>query len=87
MEGSLFRTFGGTGDLDYWLRNCEGFRVERADGGRVGVVEGVRFGSRADRPDVLVVRAGLFGRRELEIAAAAVREVVPREKRVVVASA
>lgn len=86
MEGNLFRRFGGTGDLEYWLRNCEGFRVELADGRRVGIVKGIRFGSRTDRPDVLVVRAGIFRRRELEIPVLAVREVVLRDKRVVVAS-
>jgi hypothetical protein len=47
-------------DTDYWLCRCEGFAVE-APQGRLGIVEEVRFRSRLDRPDELLVRGGLFG--------------------------
>jgi hypothetical protein len=46
---------------EYWLCRCEGFEVDAPDG-RVGVVEGLRFLSRLDRPDELEVRGGRFGR-------------------------
>ncbi len=69
-------------DRDYWLCRCEGFRVESPEG-RVGVVEEVRFESRHDCPDVIVVRGGLFGARQLLVPVANVDEVVPREEKVV----
>jgi hypothetical protein len=50
---------------DYWLRRCEGFRVD-GPGGRIGQVRGIRFGSSAE-PEVLEVRAGFLGRRTLLI--------------------
>jgi hypothetical protein len=46
---------------EYWLCRCEGFEVDAPDG-KVGVVEGLRFLSRLDRPDELEVRGGRFGR-------------------------
>jgi hypothetical protein len=50
-EGSTHResSFG----REYWLRRCEGFRVE-GPGGGVGQVRAIRFGSSAD-PGVLEV--------------------------------
>jgi hypothetical protein len=66
---------------DYWLRRCEGFRVE-GPGGRVGQVRGIRFGSSAD-PEVLEVGAGLLGRRRLLIAVSEVAEVVHEERRLI----
>ena len=69
-------------DCDYWLCRCEGFRVE-ASTERVGVVESVRFGSRLDRPDELIVRGGVFGGRRVVIAVSDVEEVVPRQQRLV----
>lgn len=42
---------------EYWLRRCEGFVVD-APSGEVGIVEGIRFQSRHDRPDELEVRVG-----------------------------
>jgi hypothetical protein len=47
------------------------------------LVEAVRFGSRLDRPDELLVRGGVLGNRRLVVAVSDVREVVPREERVV----
>ncbi len=67
---------------DYWLSRCVGFRVDWPADGR-GTVEEVRFGSRHDRPDVLVVRVG--GRlrpRRLLVPAEAVDALSPRERRI-----
>src|SRR5881296_3594203 len=66
---------------DYWLRRCEGFRVE-APSGRIGHVRGIRFGRTAE-PEVLEVRAGLLGRRTLLIPVAEVSEIGPVERRLV----
>ena len=73
-------------DRDYWLCRCEGFRVD-APTERVGVVEAVRFGSRLDRPDELLVRGGVLGTRRLVIDVMDVDEVVPREQRLVLRGA
>jgi hypothetical protein len=42
----------------YWLRNCQGFRVEQG-GKKLGVVDDVLFG-RQSEPATLLVRSGLF---------------------------
>jgi hypothetical protein len=42
----------------YWLRNCQGFRVERG-GKKLGVVDDVLFG-RHSEPATLLVRTGLI---------------------------
>ena len=49
-------------DRYYWLCRCEGFTVE-SPSGHVGFVEGLRFRSRVDIPDLLEVSAGRLGRR------------------------
>ena len=69
-------------DHDYWLCRCEGFEVDGPTG-RLGFVEAVRFGSRLDRPDELLVRAGVLGRRRLVVAVSDVQEVVPGQQRLV----
>jgi hypothetical protein len=61
--------------LDYWLRRCEGFRVDGPDG-RIGHVRGICFGDAAE-PEALEVRAGLLGRRTLLIPTADIVEAVP----------
>ena len=63
---------------DYWLRRCEGFRVE-GPGGRIGHVKGIRFGSSAE-PEVLEVRAGLLGRRTLLIDVSDIGEILPEQR-------
>jgi hypothetical protein len=65
------------------LTRCEGFRVDSPDG-IVGFVEGLRFGSRIDQPDLLEVRGGRFGRQLLLIPIEAVDEVSVPEERVLV---
>ena len=44
-------------DRTYWLNRCQGFEVT-ARGWRVGIVSEVRYASRADVPDLIVVRTG-----------------------------
>jgi hypothetical protein len=56
------------------LSRCEGFQVY-SPGGPVGFVEGLRFLSRIDRPDLLEVRGGRFGRQLLVIPVDEVEEV------------
>jgi hypothetical protein len=69
-------------DSDYWLCRCEGFLVD-SPGGRVGFVEGVRFRSRLDRPDLLAVRAGFLSRRRFLVPVEEVVKLVPQEERVI----
>jgi hypothetical protein len=69
-------------NFDYWLRRCEGFRVD-APQGRVGFVEEVRYASRLDRPDVIAVRVGLLARLLLIVPVGEVAEILPREERIV----
>jgi hypothetical protein len=67
---------------DYWLRRCEGFRVESPDG-FVGWVEEVWLGADHE-PEVLVLR-GPHGRRLLSLAGEDVA-VDPRRERIALAS-
>jgi hypothetical protein len=57
-------------DAGYWLRNCQGFRVE-VGGKKLGVVDDVLFG-RDSEPATLLVRTGLF---RLGLRAVPVRQV------------
>ncbi len=50
---------------------------------RVGRVAGIRYGEGSNEPEVLEVRAGLFGRTRLLISVAEVVEVVAEERRLV----
>jgi len=52
-------------DRDYWLTRCDGFAVEAPAGRHLGFVEGIRFGSRIDRPEQLEVAVGRVRRRLL----------------------
>lgn len=72
-------------DEDYWLGHCEGFRVE-AEGRRLGVVAAVRFRSRLECPDELVVCAGLFGKRVLLVPGGEVAAVIPRDELLVLST-
>jgi hypothetical protein len=65
------------------LARCEGFQVESSTG-TVGFVEGLRFASRIDVPDLLEVRGGRFGRELMLIPIEAVEEISPEEERLVV---
>jgi hypothetical protein len=76
------RPNGAASKFDYWLRRCEGFRVDSPDG-RVGFVEEVRYASRVDRPDVIAVRVGLLARLLLIVPVGEVAEIIPGDARIV----
>ena len=61
----MLRSTSRQPDRDYWLSRCEGFLVESPTGRGVGVVEGLRYGLRIDRPDLLEVGVGRLRRRVL----------------------
>jgi hypothetical protein len=65
------------------LARTEGFRVD-SPSGFVGFVDGLRFFSRIDQPDLLEVRGGRFGRDVMLIPIEAVEQVVPAEQRLVI---
>lgn len=67
-------------DADYWLRNCQGFRVE-ADGRRLGVVDDVLFGQHSE-PATLLVRTGLFRLGLRAISVEEVEAIDPRALRI-----
>jgi len=69
-------------DGAYWLCRCEGFRV-KAPEGRVGFVDGVRFRTRLDRPDVLPVRVGRLRHRLLSVSVAEIAELLPAEGQII----
>jgi hypothetical protein len=69
-------------DRDFWLGHCEEFAVYTGDG-PLGVVEGIRFQSRIDRPDLLEVRRGRLGRRTLLVPVEHVDLVDPKDRLVV----
>ena len=64
----------------YWLRRCQGFRVE-SDGRRIGIVEDVLYGAEHDRPSALLVRTGMLKRRLEAISLEDVEEIFPRAQR------
>jgi hypothetical protein len=78
LEFPRSRVFDG----DYWLRRCEGFHVD-CPAGRVGIVVEVRFGSSINRPDALVVRGRMPGKRVRIVSVSEVAEVVPGQERLV----
>jgi len=51
---------GSVFDEDYWLSHCQGFQARTAERG-LGVISEVRFLSRLDRPDQLVVCSACSG--------------------------
>jgi len=56
------------------LAHCEGFDVD-SPAGPVGFIEGMRFMTRIDRPDVLEVRGGRFGRQLILVSVEDVDEI------------
>jgi hypothetical protein len=70
-------------DRNYWLAHCDGFTVYTGNN-PLGAVDGIRFQSRIDRPDLLEVRCGRFGRQVLLVPVEQVEFVYPEEKAVVV---
>ena len=67
-------------DADYWLRNCQGFRVETA-GRKLGVVDDVLFGQHSE-PATLLVRTGLFRLGLHAISVDAIESIDPRALRI-----
>jgi hypothetical protein len=82
MAAGPQRPKGAASNVDYWLRRCEGFRVDSPDG-RVGFVEEVRYESRLDRPDVIAVRVGLLARLLLIVPVGEIAEILPGDERIV----
>jgi hypothetical protein len=64
----------------YWLRRCQGFRVD-SEGRRIGTVEDVLYGAEHDRPSALLVRTGIFKRRLEAISLEDVEAIYPRAQR------
>jgi hypothetical protein len=89
IESLATRNEEATHDADdlsaYWLRTCEGFRVDSKNG-RVGVVEEVRVSTDRE-PEALAVRRGLFRLRLEIVPVSDVERVVPRRKRVLLGPA
>jgi hypothetical protein len=65
---------------EYWLRRCEGFLVETPTR-RIGRVIGIRYGEATNEPEVLEVRAGLFGRTVLLIGVQDIERILPEKRR------
>jgi hypothetical protein len=70
-------------ERDYQLARSEGFAVF-AGAHALGVVEGARYHSRTDRPDVLEVRSGGFNQRLLLIPVSEVETINPDDEAVIV---
>src|SRR6266540_661726 len=73
-------------ERDYQLRRCERFAVY-AGARSLGIVEGVRYQSRTDRPDVLEVRSGRFGQSLLLVSVRDVEAIDPDEQVLIVSEA
>jgi hypothetical protein len=71
------------GDTEYWLRHCEGFRVE-SPRRRLGVVEFVAAEDALEGAEVVAVRTGGFRSRRVMVALDDVIEVRPSECRLIV---
>jgi hypothetical protein len=65
---------------EYWFRRCEGFTVETPTK-RIGRVSGIRYGETSNEPEVLEVRAGLFGRTRLLVRVADITDIDPEQRR------
>jgi hypothetical protein len=64
----------------YWLRRCQGFRVD-SEGKRIGTVEDVLYGAEHDRPSALLVRTGILKRKLEAISLEDVEAIYPRAQR------
>jgi hypothetical protein len=67
-------------DANYWLRNCQGFRVE-SGGRKLGVVDDVLFGQHSE-PATLLVRTGLFRLGLRAISVGEIETIDPRRLRI-----
>jgi hypothetical protein len=73
-------------ERDFRLRRCERFAVY-AGARPLGVIDGIRYESRTDRPDVLEVRSGRLGHRLLLVPVGDVEAIDPDEEVVIVSEA
>jgi len=69
---------------EYWLRRCDGFLIETPTK-RIGTVIGIRYGEAINEPEILEVRAGLFGRTRLLISIEDVTSIDPEQRRITLA--
>jgi hypothetical protein len=69
-------------DRDYWLCRCQGFAAYR-NGRRVGKVNHLRFLSRHDRPDALIVRRRLSRAQVTVVSVEEVESIEPDRERIV----
>ena len=70
-------------ERDYWLNRCVGFAVE-AEGRISGRVALLKYRSRADRPDALVIQQSPLVEHRFSLRAEDVRAVDPWRERVYV---
>jgi hypothetical protein len=71
-------------DASFWLRNCQGFRVE-SGGKKIGVVDDVLFGQQSE-PATILVRTGLFRLGLRAISSDEIETVDPRRQRLTLRS-
>ena len=69
---------------EYWIRRSEGFLVVTATK-RLGRVNGIRYGETTNEPEVLEVRAGWLGRKQLLVSVVDVLDVDPEGQRLTLA--
>jgi hypothetical protein len=74
----------GVDQRTYWLRNCQGFRVEQG-GKKLGVVDDVLFG-RQSEPATLLVRTGVFRLGLRAIPVGEIETIDPRGLRITLRS-
>jgi hypothetical protein len=72
-----------TDDRDHWLSRCDQFAVYAGER-LLGTVDGIRYESRADRPDLIEVRGGAFGRRVFVLPVDEIEAVLPDEEAILV---
>jgi len=70
-------------DTEYWVRHCEGFRVD-SHRRRLGVVECVAAEDAMDGTEVVAVRTGGLRSRRMMVALDDIVEVRPSECRLIV---
>jgi hypothetical protein len=70
-------------EAEYWLRHCDGFRVDGPDG-RIGVVDRVEHTLEPEVPDVVAVASGLWRIHLTRIPLRDVVEVQPDRRRLIV---
>jgi hypothetical protein len=70
-------------DPDAVLSSSEGFLVDRADGGEIGVVDGIETAPDGT-VEALLVAGGWFGRHRARIPVEAIEEITPADRRIIV---